>query len=1265
MSPRRMDISSLLRHPSPPPDDSPAPRPRTIDALLHHPPASLLSILNSPKQRPHTPSPADHPHPRPPFLGLDALVHVASEERRRITAVSASSLPDRDLLATHLNRDRFPEPASFVHDQDRLSRHYTHPLSSYPAPLHRHPDPPSPFQDNLRPHKRSRDAGPPSPPRSPSPFPLVPSPSTRHHSSASPTTNYPTLRRQPMEPTHSTPALLVGPVNDARTILHPPSVPLQHTSPFLHSLHFSQLPIHSSPRNNSPHRYSPQHLRSQHQSFPLPTGVLIPPSTEADAMSPRYGYGPRMAGGIEVLSNDPPSIRDSPRPDLANYQSPGRDMSAQRLLSDSRAEHPWHELPKLSPLPRRATFLDDDRHQVKALPHQVEGQESVLLRERVRSRPPHSPLVDATADNDKTMGVPTREVDLPPQPPPERHPFRVWEDQPIPRETSRRVSPVHMPNIVYGLAEGRTWSGASESGHGKRPAKDDRETELRQDVAEEVPTPPLSTRKEPSPPRAQPLEPVPSDLRAPNEGTRLDTPPLTPNPIQPRTPVQSEPQAHLPQASLPNSSTPRAPASPVLDLHLKNFEIQSELQPERSDTNVDTTAPLTSSDPTITEPLLTKAELIPDPPPRQPSPELAQPVPAKEPGGSGISTRSTHANASQSTSRSSSQQPLPAKDEDYALPEDKLISPPIQPEPASPEPEYTSEREPPVSEQTMMDVDEELLSLVEDHPPRAVPAMSKAQNESRSPLPTTVGQGTGAGAEQRTSEASDGPLSALSSQPVPRGPPLMTDEEKDRASMPPPAARNKKAEKDKTTLVAGTATGSKKKKDGTSKVSISYFVTRATISQVALSDQPAAKPKQPPKPRAKPTPKPKPRPNVVDIPLKGTIPKGAVNLNARSRSTSVIPGAVDDVVPEPEADESDKEDNKLYCVCKTRYDEDRMMIACDRCDEWFHTLCVNMLDLEIDLVDQFICPPCIQKHSHLRTTWKRRCLFGLQHENPSSPEACHRPSRGAFSKYCSDDCGIKYMRVHIAQWEKSGGARGLLWESVKNAAKREGVVVCAKTNVASPPRMMDIDSNNSKGKPLDSAAKRRAEREVTRLNARLEEVVKERELMKRELDMVMWREKVVELASERAGKVDECGWDQRLCFGEEEWADFGPEVLESYEEERVKANSGDDTMSLDVTCAMHGEWWCTGKKKCERHAGWQKLRAAEVSFDKETKEGILLKLTTREREIRKRIEDMLYPQPTGTLQAPYEPPHREVQLNGSENARSTGHVSEKRGGRSS
>jgi COMPASS component SPP1 len=77
-----------------------------------------------------------------------------------------------------------------------------------------------------------------------------------------------------------------------------------------------------------------------------------------------------------------------------------------------------------------------------------------------------------------------------------------------------------------------------------------------------------------------------------------------------------------------------------------------------------------------------------------------------------------------------------------------------------------------------------------------------------------------------------------------------------------------------------------------------------------------------------------------------------------------------------EGEEKPEEDDKLYCVCKTKYDEDRVMIACDRyvasplallrthnppcsCDEWYHTQCVDMPDLEVDLVDQFICPPCI------------------------------------------------------------------------------------------------------------------------------------------------------------------------------------------------------------------------------------------------------------------------------------------------------------------
>lgn len=57
---------------------------------------------------------------------------------------------------------------------------------------------------------------------------------------------------------------------------------------------------------------------------------------------------------------------------------------------------------------------------------------------------------------------------------------------------------------------------------------------------------------------------------------------------------------------------------------------------------------------------------------------------------------------------------------------------------------------------------------------------------------------------------------------------------------------------------------------------------------------------------------------------------------SRSRSASVMPAGSADPEPERKSEEKDEEekeeavDDKLYCVCKTKYDEDRFMIACDR-----------------------------------------------------------------------------------------------------------------------------------------------------------------------------------------------------------------------------------------------------------------------------------------------------------------------------------------------
>ena len=49
-------------------------------------------------------------------------------------------------------------------------------------------------------------------------------------------------------------------------------------------------------------------------------------------------------------------------------------------------------------------------------------------------------------------------------------------------------------------------------------------------------------------------------------------------------------------------------------------------------------------------------------------------------------------------------------------------------------------------------------------------------------------------------------------------------------------------------------------------------------------------------------------------------------------STTPAPGALPSAPGEVELEEVEEEmEDKLYCVCKTRYDDERIMIACDRC----------------------------------------------------------------------------------------------------------------------------------------------------------------------------------------------------------------------------------------------------------------------------------------------------------------------------------------------
>ncbi|KAJ7706131.1 hypothetical protein B0H17DRAFT_612543 [Mycena rosella] len=504
-----------------------------------------------------------------------------------------------------------------------------------------------------------------------------------------------------------------------------------------------------------------------------------------------------------------------------------------------------------------------------------------------------------------------------------------------------------------------------------------------------------------------------------------------------------------------------------------------------------------------------------------------------------------------------------------------------------------------------VDVEDELLSLVDDQPrSRSVtgpPGISRVPSSGKPALRLQ---------SATESESRHGsPMVSAASPPSFFSPARASSmlPPSERGSMPPPAS---------------TATGQGKNKEG------------AMPQKKKEATKPAPKPKAATaaKPRARPAPKPKAKPSdgAVAGAAKAKAPSAisrksgsAAASASRSRSTSVMPGG--SVGPEgsekPEDEDEDAlvaaaQDDKLYCVCKTKYDEDRFMIACDKCDEWYHTQCVDMPDLVVDLVDQFFCPLCIEKNPtlSLKTTYKPRCRYGLDHPEPDSPKACHKPAQGAFSKYCSPECGLNNISERIETFKKNGGKTELLWDSVKDAQKREAVVIVHEEVVGATKENTDapVPAVTPRVKPPKMG---RVEREVASLNAVLDEVVTLREDLKEGMEIVFWRERLLELASERAEQVGQCGWDQRLCFGEDEWADFGAGVLESYEE-----GAKEGGMQVDAE-----EWWCLESGHCQRHAGWQTIRSRDVAKEKDKKEEALFRLTTRERELRKRIDDLVEP----------------------------------------
>lgn len=201
------------------------------------------------------------------------------------------------------------------------------------------------------------------------------------------------------------------------------------------------------------------------------------------------------------------------------------------------------------------------------------------------------------------------------------------------------------------------------------------------------------------------------------------------------------------------------------------------------------------------------------------------------------------------------------------------------------------------------------------------------------------------------------------------------------------------------------------------------------MAPTTRSSSKAANPPPPPKPAA-PKGKKKGTANPVKAPKRGGKGSGASKKGKQAAAAkqkgpatdggSVAGSAAADDDEDDGGDEDDESDSGPYCICRGP-DNHRFMIACERCEDWFHGDCIKMDKYTGEnLVQQYICPNCTDA-THI-TRYKKTCAY----------DGCQRPARlygdaaekGEESKFCSDEHCQAWWEQLIATLprKKQGGA---------------------------------------------------------------------------------------------------------------------------------------------------------------------------------------------------------------------------------------------------
>ncbi|WFD01982.1 COMPASS (complex proteins associated with Set1p) component [Malassezia obtusa] len=347
---------------------------------------------------------------------------------------------------------------------------------------------------------------------------------------------------------------------------------------------------------------------------------------------------------------------------------------------------------------------------------------------------------------------------------------------------------------------------------------------------------------------------------------------------------------------------------------------------------------------------------------------------------------------------------------------------------------------------------------------------------------------------------------------------------------------------------------------------------------------------------------------------------------------------------------------KQYCLCRQAFgtcqahtEDDRVMIACDHCDEWFHASCLQIADEAVELIDQFVCPYCEQSmcrsdpETQTRTSYKQPC----------KAEACTNPARLPISSYCSDACGMRAVRERAASVAKTPAQRTrLATDAVRAASNRRGVTVWTRptlvrdapkdesasewlARIRSGIRSVPPISGPPPGTSLGVYVREHAtplndERERAQFAAELAKLRSQSAQGNTGIDVLAVRGKLLQLAEDRLSAlphapIDEtskkketsnprCGFDARLAWDDEplwQWA-TSPEGRAMLQEDTPldgRYPGQPDGTGPYVVC---GE----PKRRCKRHTDWSIVRGADTEVARELQTLYVSTLAEREQHLR-------------------------------------------------